>query len=63
MSEETSGEIKIEEDRNLKPSTSGEIRFPTENRYSHIKNKHVRNQQYHKNKKEKKKVPILCPGL
>lgn len=56
MDVETSDEVKIEESKDLKPSTSGEVCFPNENKYSHIKNKQVRNQQYLKNKREKKKV-------
>lgn len=56
MSEETNDEIKVEQSKDVKPSTSGEVYFPNENKYSHIKNKQVRNQQYLKNKKERKKV-------
>lgn len=55
---ENKDDIIVEEIKNLKPSTSGEISFPIENKFSHIKNKHVRNQQYHKTKREKKKVCI-----
>lgn len=56
---ETNDEIKVEESADLKPSTSGEVLFPNENKYSHIKNKQVRSQQYFKNKREKKKVRFV----
>lgn len=56
MRAETNSDIKVEETKNLKPSTSGDICFPTENKFSHIKNKQIRSQQYQKTKKEKKKV-------
>lgn len=52
-------EIKEESEINLKPSTSGEVHFPHENKYSHIKNKLVRNQQFQKSKREQKKVVKL----
>lgn len=53
-------DIKAEIQENLKPSKSGEVLFPNENRYSHIKNKQVRNQQFQKKKREAKKVKRLC---
>lgn len=59
MGDNVNGEIKVEETENLKPSTSNEICFPIENKFSHIKNKHVRSQQYHKSKREKKKVSFI----
>lgn len=40
----------------MKPSLSGSILFPTENRMSHIKNKQVRMKKYQKVKREQKKV-------
>lgn len=49
-------EVKTEVEENLKPSKSGEVLFPNENRYSHIRNKQVRNQQFQKKKREVKKV-------
>ncbi|EFA00559.1 probable ribosome production factor 1 [Tribolium castaneum] len=49
-------EVKTE----LKPSKSGSVLFPNENKYSHIKNKLVRTQQYQKAKKEQKKAKKLA---
>jgi ribosome production factor 1 len=40
----------------IKPSKSGSVLFPNENKYSHIKNKLVRSKQYQKAKKEQKKA-------
>ncbi|XP_018323668.1 probable ribosome production factor 1 [Agrilus planipennis] len=40
----------------LRPSKSGEVQLPSLNKYGHIKNKHLRNQRYHKLKQEKKKL-------
>lgn len=40
----------------IKPSLSGTVSFPTENRMSHIKNKQVRTKKYQKVKRELKKV-------
>ncbi|XP_030752869.1 probable ribosome production factor 1 [Sitophilus oryzae] len=48
-------DIKEEEDE-TKPSTSGSVEFPSETKYSHIKNKHVRVQQFQKAKREQKKA-------
>lgn len=48
-------EVKVEESES-KPSTSGSVQFPNENKYSHIKNKQVRVQQFQKAKKAAKKV-------
>lgn len=39
-----------------KPSTSGSVLLPSASKYNHIKNKDVRNQKFHKLKKEAKKV-------
>lgn len=50
-------EVKTEKiEKDLKPSQSGEVHFPFENKYTHIKNKQVRLQQYQKRKRELKKV-------
>lgn len=54
-------DIKTEEE--TKPSTSGSVLFPNETKYSHIKNKHVRLQQFQKSKREKTKVSIQCTFL
>ncbi|KAJ3662770.1 hypothetical protein Zmor_007099 [Zophobas morio] len=54
--EESKAEIKEE----IKPSKSGSVLFPNENKYSHIKNKLVRSQQYQKAKKEQKKAKKLA---
>lgn len=50
--------IKIEVDEDIKPSKNGNVAFPHEHKYAHIKNKIVRKQQYQKAKKEKQKVNI-----
>lgn len=47
-------DIKAEDD--IKPSTSGSVLFPTERKFSNIKNKHVRTQQFQKLKREQKKA-------
>lgn len=47
----------------IKPSKSGAVLFPNENKYSHIKNKLVRSQQYQKVKREQKKVRIFVVTL
>lgn len=47
-------EVSTEDD--IKPSTSGGVLFPEENKYGHIKNKEVRNRRFHKIKQEHKKV-------
>lgn len=52
-------EVKEEVEENLKPSKSGEVLFPNANKYSHIKNKQVRSQQFQKKKRELKKVGIM----
>lgn len=49
-------EVKIEPENDFKPSTSGSVLFPNEAKYSHIKNKLVRSQQFQKAKREIKKV-------
>lgn len=52
-----SKDIKIEDIKDeIKPSHSGEVLFPRENQYSHIRNKIIRNQKYQKTKRELKKV-------
>ncbi|CAG9855717.1 unnamed protein product [Phyllotreta striolata] len=49
--------IKTEDDKDdIKPSLSGQVLFPSENKFSGIKNKQVRMQQYQKVKREKKKA-------
>ncbi|XP_044270925.1 probable ribosome production factor 1 [Tribolium madens] len=53
-------EEKPESKSELKPSKSGSVLFPNENKYSHIKNKLVRSQQYQKTKKEQKKAKKLA---
>lgn len=53
---ETVEEVKVENGEDIKPSTSGEVCYPNENKYSHIKNKQVRNEQFRKKKREQKKV-------
>lgn len=51
-------EIKVEEvPKKLKPSVA-EVSFPKASTSSHIKNKHVRTQQYQKEKREQKKVHL-----
>ncbi|XP_060519662.1 probable ribosome production factor 1 [Cylas formicarius] len=45
--------VKLED---IKPSTSGTVTFPSETKYSHIRNKIVRNQQFQKAKKAQKKA-------
>lgn len=47
------------EDMEVKPSLSGSVLFPSENRMSHIKNKQVRIKKYQKVKHEKKKVWLV----
>lgn len=59
MSMETQDEIEIVDSKEVKPSTSGQICFPSENKYSHIKNKQIRSQQYQKDKRQKKKVGFI----
>ena len=54
--EELKIEVKEEDAKDIKPSTSGSISFPTEAKFSNIKNKHVRGQQFQKYKREQKKV-------
>lgn len=49
-------EIKIENDEDIKPSKSGEVLFPNETKFTHIKNKQVRIQQFQKTQRELKKV-------
>ncbi|CAH1366780.1 hypothetical protein MTP99_008069 [Tenebrio molitor] len=44
----------------IKPSKSGSVLFPNENKYSHIKNKLVRSKQYQKAKKEQKKAKKIA---
>lgn len=56
MSDHMEDERLSETKTDIKPSKNGSVLFPNENKYSHIKNKIVRNQQYLKAKKEKKKV-------
>ncbi|XP_050294254.1 probable ribosome production factor 1 [Anthonomus grandis grandis] len=48
-------DVKMEQD-DIKPSTSGEVLFPLEAKFSNIKNKHVRTQQFQKAKRELKKA-------
>ncbi|XP_066256409.1 probable ribosome production factor 1 [Euwallacea similis] len=55
-SEDTKGEMEIKEEYDLKPSTSGSVLFPTETKFSNIKNKQVRTQQFQKIKRELKKT-------
>nr|XP_023023565.1 probable ribosome production factor 1 [Leptinotarsa decemlineata] len=47
--------VKLEEE-SIKPSNSGEVMFPRESKFANIRNKHVRNQQYQKAKKQVKKA-------
>lgn len=57
-------EIKVEEiDKNVKPSQSGEVLFPFENKYVHIKNKQVRLQGYQKQKRELRKVGYIVYSI
>ncbi|XP_019876060.2 probable ribosome production factor 1 [Aethina tumida] len=49
-------EIKIEDDEDIKPSKSGEVLFPNETKFAHIKNKQVRTQQFQKTQRELKKA-------
>jgi len=48
--------IEVKDEKDIKPSTSGSITFPTEAKFSNIKNKHVRGQQFQKYKREQKKA-------
>lgn len=48
-------DIKIEDIDDVKPSKTGCV-FPTESKFSHIKNKQVRTQQFIKQKKALQKV-------
>lgn len=52
---ETIDSSEISKDE-IKPSLSGAVLFPSENRMSHIKNKQVRIKKYQKAKHELKKV-------
>lgn len=59
MIEELDDEVEVKEEEiieDLKPSTSGSVLFPTETKFSNIKNKHVRIQKFQKAKKEQKKA-------
>lgn len=47
---------EIKEEKDIKPSTSGSVLFPIEAKFSNIKNKHVRTQQFQKTKREQKKA-------
>ncbi|XP_022909168.1 probable ribosome production factor 1 [Onthophagus taurus] len=47
--------IKEEEVKDIKPSTSGDVLFPNNNKYGHIRNKMVRNVRFQKMKKEASK--------
>ncbi|CAH0548158.1 unnamed protein product [Brassicogethes aeneus] len=50
-------EIKTEEEHgDIKPSTSGQVIFPNESKFNHIKNKLVRQQQFQKKQRELKKA-------
>nr|CAH7748735.1 unnamed protein product [Callosobruchus chinensis] len=51
------GDISVKmEEEDIKPSKSGTVSFPHETKFSHIKNKQVRSQQYQKTKKEQRKA-------
>lgn len=57
--EDLDDEVEVKEEEiveDLKPSTSGSVLFPTETKFSNIKNKHVRIQKFQKAKKEQKKA-------
>lgn len=58
--EVTQSQLKNEIDE-FKPSSSGAVLFPSQNKMAHIKNKHVRNQKYQKIKRELKKVGVGSP--
>lgn len=48
--------METKQDEDIKPSKSGSVLFPSECKFSHIKNKQVRTQQIQKIKRELKKV-------
>nr|CAH7753512.1 unnamed protein product [Callosobruchus chinensis] len=51
------GDISVKMDEeDIKPSKSGTVSFPHETKFSHIKNKQVRSQQYQKTKNEQRKA-------
>ncbi|XP_056648272.1 probable ribosome production factor 1 [Diorhabda sublineata] len=57
MGSEVIEDFKIkEEEEKIKPSVNGGVKFPTESKYSNIKNKQIRIQQYQKDKRERKKA-------
>lgn len=57
MDSEEIEDFKIKEEVvKVKPSLNGGVKFPTESKYSNIKNKQIRSQQYQKDKRERKKA-------
>lgn len=55
-SEASSEDLEVKEELDIKPSTSGSVLFPSEAKFSNIKNKQVRTQQFQKLKREQAKV-------
>lgn len=56
--------IKVEDIKDeIKPSNCGQVLFPHENKYGHIRNKLVRNQKFQKIKRELNKVDLWCSLL
>lgn len=49
-------DVDIKDEKDVKPSTSGSVLFPNEAKFSNIKNKQVRGQQFQKLKREQKKA-------
>ncbi|KAH1003905.1 probable ribosome production factor 1 [Dendroctonus ponderosae] len=54
--DESSEEPEVKEELDIKPSTSGSVLFPSEAKFSNIRNKQVRAQQFQKLKREQAKA-------
>lgn len=56
MTDSEEEKIEVKDEKDVKPSTSGSVLFPSEAKFSNIKNKVVRTQQFIKLKRERKKA-------